>query len=236
MDGVDGAGRSLAEPAFPDDDGAALPWVRHVVSLAASGEMPVISVARALRDARLLATVVAVLDEVDESGADKDSHMAVVSLVSDDGRRGMLAFTGVDAVGRWRADARPVPAWGRDLARAARDDGADAIILDVAGPARLVLDGMALEILRDELDMADVSARVEAALAVLTSDGWVALDVRDVRANDVGVDVLVTVTTPAGGHPDGRGPDQLAQQAGRLLSSSADLTRLVPGGLGVVPG
>lgn len=236
MDAVDGAGRSLAAPAFPDDDGTALPWVRDLVSRAVSGEVPVVAVARALRDARLLATVVAVLDEVDESGADKDSHMAVVSLIHDDGRRGMLAFTGADAVTMWRADARPVPARGRDLARAAEDDGAAAIILDVAGPARLVLEGIALEVLRDELDLPDVCARVEAVLAGLTSDGWVTLEVRDVRADDIGVDVLVTVTAPAGGHPDGRGIDQLAQQAGRLLSTSTELTRLVPGGLGVTSG
>lgn len=236
MDGVDGAGRTLAAPAFPDDDGAALPWVRDLVSRAASGEIPILSAARALRGARLLATVVAVLDEVDESGADKDSHMAVVSLLSDDGRRGLLAFTGVDAVGMWRADARPVPALGRDLARAAEDDGSTAVIVDVAGPVRLILEGVALEVLRDELDLPDVCARVEAVLAGLTSDGWVTLDVRDVRADDLGVDVLVTVTAPAGGHPDGRGVDQLAQQAGRLLSTSTELTRLVPGGLGIAAG
>lgn len=236
MDAVDGAGRSLAAPAFPDDDGTALPWVRDLVSRAASGDLSVLAVARALRDARLLATVVAVLDEVDESGADKDSHMAVVSLLSDDGRRGMLAFTGADAVACWRADARPVPALGRDLARAAEEDGAVAVILDVAGPSRLVLEGTALAALRDELDLPDVSARVEAVLAGLTADGWVTLDVRDVRPDDIGVDVLVTVAAPAGGHPDGRGVDQLAQQAGRLLSTSADLTRRVPGGLGVAAG
>lgn len=236
MEGVDGAGRTLAAPAFPDDDGAAVPWVRDLVSRAASGEIPILSAARALRGARLLATVVAVLDEVDESGADKDSHMAVVSLLSDDGRRGLLAFTGVDAVGMWRADARPVPALGRDLARAAEDDGSTAVIVDVAGPVRLILEGVALEVLRDELDLPDVCARVEAVLAGLTSDGWVTLDVRDVRADDLGVDVLVTVTAPAGGHPDGRGVDQLAQQAGRLLSTSTELTRLVPGGLGIAAG
>lgn len=236
MDAVDGAGRSLAAPAFPDDDGAALPWVRELVARAASGEVPILSVARALRDARLLATVVAVLDEVDESGADKDSHMAVVSLVSEDGRRGLLAFTGVDSVALWREDARPVPTLGRDLARAAEDDGAAAIILDAAGPSRLVLEGVALEVLRDDLDIEGVSARVAAVLASLTADGWVDIDVRDSRGDDLGVDVLVTVTTPAGGHPDGRGAAQLAQHAGRLLSTSTELTRLVPGGLGVATG
>lgn len=236
MDAVDGAGRSLAAPAFPDDDGAALPWVRELVARAASGEVPILSVARALRDARLLATVVAVLDELDESGADKDSHMAVVSLVSEDGRRGLLAFTGVDSVALWRADARPVPTLGRDLARAAEDDGAAAIILDAAGPSRLVLEGVALEVLRDDLDIEGVSARVAAVLASLTADGWVDIDVRDSRGDDLGVDVLVTVTTPAGGHPDGRGAAQLAQHAGRLLSASTELTRLVPGGLGVATG
>lgn len=133
------SGRSLASPAFPNDDGAADERVRAL--LASSSPL---DVASQLRDVRLLATVVAVLDEADESGADKDSHMAVVSMVNAAGQRGMLAFTGLDSLRAWSSDARPVPVLGRELARAAIEDGAVAIVIDVAGPTRVALDGPAL--------------------------------------------------------------------------------------------
>jgi hypothetical protein len=133
------SGRSLASPAFPDDDGTADEEVRALLASTSPFEA-----AAQLQDVRLLATVVAVLDEEDESGADKDSHMAVVSMVNAAGERGMLAFTGLDSLRAWSPDARPVPVLGRELARAAIEDGAAAIVIDVAGPTRVALDGLAL--------------------------------------------------------------------------------------------
>lgn len=228
-----GAGRDLAEPQFADDDGAADPLVRGLLSSVSAGDVPVLSAARALRDWRLFATVVAVLDEVDESGADKDSHMAVVSVMNDAGAKAMLAFTGTDALAAWNPDARPVPALGRDLARAALDDGASALMLDIAGPQRIVLEGPTLAALADQLDPERTSAVVHAALAPLTADGWVEVSVIDARAQDIGVDVLVTVAGVQGGHPDGRLIEDLARQAASILTSRTDIQRLVPGGLGV---
>ena len=194
-----GRGRALADPAFPADDGVADPRVRAMVAAAARGDVPVLAAARALREERLLATVVAVLDEADAEGGEKDSHMAVVSMVNERGEKGLLAFTGVDALAAWDEQARPVPALGRDTARAAVDDGAHAIILDVAGPERLIIQGTALAALLDDLDLPGVTALVQAALAPLTSDGWVEVAVVDARATELGADVLVQVTVPAGG-------------------------------------
>lgn len=231
-----GAGRSLAEPAFPDDDGGADAQVRALLQQVAAGAVPSVSAARALRHYRLLACVVAVLDEVDEAGGDKDSHMAVVSMVNEAGHKGLLAFSGVDALQAWSPEARPVPALGRDLARAAREDEAAAVVIDVAGPSRVVLDGTALEALADDLDLDDVRPRIHAALAGLTADGWADAAVVDGRAIDAGVDVVVRVSAVGGGHPDGRLLTDLAKQAARLLASRADLQRLVPGGIGVTIG
>ena len=229
-----GRGRSLAAPQFPDDDGSAHPVVRDLLARAARGDVSILQVARALRGSRLLATVVAVLDAMDEAGGDKDSHMAVVSMVNDAGEKGLLAFTGVDSVTAWNAEARPVPAFGRDVARAARDDGALAVVIDVAGPARVVLDGVALEILADELDLERVSALLIAALAPLTADGWLEVEVFDGRVLDAQADVLVQISSIGGGHPDGRLLNDLAQQAARILAGRADIQRLVPGGIGIV--
>ena len=50
-------------------------------------------------------------------------------------------------MGRWRPDARPVPVTARDAARAALADDADALVVDVAGPATLVVTGRPLRAL-----------------------------------------------------------------------------------------
>lgn len=233
---VQGDGRHLADPQFPDDDGAADPLVQRLLASVAAGDVPALSAARALRDWRLLATVVAVLDAVDDSGADKDSHMAVVSVINEAGAKAMLAFSGTDSLQGWNSEGRPVPALGRDLARAALDDGAAALMLDIAGPHRVVLEGPALGALADLLDLDRVAALVQAALAPLTADGWVEVSVVDARTEDVGVDVLVVVRGVQGGHPDGRLVEDLARQAASTLMSRADIQRMVPGGLGVTIG
>ncbi|MGI9197596.1 MAG: SseB family protein [Candidatus Nanopelagicales bacterium] len=94
--------------------------------------------------ARLLVPLVAVLDERDAQGADKSSHMASVTLVQQDGRRGLLAFTSVQSMRAWDPAARPAPARAPDVARSALDDGADGVLVDIAGPVRFALDGIAL--------------------------------------------------------------------------------------------
>lgn len=130
-----GAGRTLAGPAFPDDDGCADPRLRELLAV-----QPPLWVEQ-LRPRRLLVAVVAVADEVDAAGADKGSHMAVVSMISAAGHKGLLAFTGLDSMARWDPVARPVPVTGEGAARAALEDGAQALVIDVLGPARAVVSG-----------------------------------------------------------------------------------------------
>ena len=228
-----GRGRSLAEPAFAADAGTADPKVRLLVAAVAAGEQPVLAVARELRDVRLLTAVVAVLDAMDEAGGDKDSHMAVVSMVNERGERGLLGFTGVDSLAAWDPQARPVPAMGRDVARAAMDDGATAIVIDVSGPQRLVIDGPALAALADDLDLPVLMTLLEAALTPLTSDGWAEIAIVDARQFDAGVDVIVEMRAPAGADPDERALADLARQAAAVISDRTDIHRLAPGGIGV---
>lgn len=94
---------------------------------------------RVLARSRLLVAVMAVADEVAEDGSDKSSHMAVVSMVNAAGEKGLLAFTGLDSMALWNPDARPVPVPAPAAAEAAIADGAQALVIDVAGPARLVI-------------------------------------------------------------------------------------------------
>jgi hypothetical protein len=228
-----GRGRSLAEPAFAADTGTADPHLRLLITSVAAGETPALAAARDLRDVRLLTAVVAVLDAMDEAGGDKDSHMAVVSMVNERGERGLLGFTGVDSLAAWDPQARPVPALGRDVARAAIDDGATAIVIDVSGPQRLVIDGPALTALADNLDLPAVQELLGVALAPLTSDGWAVANTVDARPLDAGVDVIVQLVATTDSHPDGRLLTDVAQQAAGLISARPDIHRLAPGGIGV---
>ena len=106
----------------------------------------------------------------DQSGGDKDSEMVLPTLIGRDGRPAVLAFTGLDALARWRPDARPVPAEADRVWRAAVADGC-AVVIDVAGPVPLAVEGARLAALaagqpvpppHEDLD---VRAEVQAAVA-----------------------------------------------------------------------
>ena len=58
-----------------------------------------------------------------------------------DGRRALLAFTGSDSLATWDAGARPVPVPTRLAAQSAVQDGAAALVVDIAGPATVVVEG-----------------------------------------------------------------------------------------------
>lgn len=138
--------RQLLDTGFGDDSGAVAPEV--VAALATYAENPTqgyVALLEVLQDARLLVPVVAVLGEVELDAAglahDKSSDMAAVLLQGADGRLALLAFTGTDALARWDPQARPVPVATRLAAQAALQDGAAALVLDVAGPTTLVLEG-----------------------------------------------------------------------------------------------
>lgn len=126
-----GQGRSIAAPGrFVDDDGSADDAIRYAAS---TDEL-----LSALMRGRLLVAVMPAAVPVDDvsssSGEDKSSDMSVVSMVAADGRRGLLVFSGIDALHLWDSSARPVPVAPSDAARAAIDDGCEALVLDVAGP------------------------------------------------------------------------------------------------------
>ena len=80
--------------------------------------------------------------EYDEHGLahDKTSDMAVALLQGQDGRNALLAFTSTESLARWSPEARPMPAQSQLVATAAIQEGAAAIVLDVAGPAAGVLE------------------------------------------------------------------------------------------------
>ena len=136
--------RALGTPGFQTDDGSADPKVLAALDAYANGLGGSADVLAALAGGRLLVPVVAVLDEAGESAGgvrvDKASHMATVSTTGRDGRRGQLAFTCAAAMRRWNPTARPVPVTTRRAAEAALADGAEALVIDLAGPVTFSVD------------------------------------------------------------------------------------------------
>ena len=138
--------RSIPDPGFAGDDGAADPAL--VTALAAYDVTPEASylpTLAALQDTRVLVPVMAVLGEVEheEQGLarEKTSDMAAVLMRGHDGRTALLAFSGSASLQAWNPEARPVPVSVRDAAASAVQDEASALLVDVAGPVLFVVQG-----------------------------------------------------------------------------------------------
>lgn len=97
--------------------------------------------------------------------------MALPTLIGNDGRKAIIAFTGSDTLRRWQQDARPVPVPARRVWAAALTE-ADAAVIDVAGPVQLVVEGARLTALANgeppPLPHEDPDIRAE--VAAVTSD------------------------------------------------------------------
>jgi type III secretion system (T3SS) SseB-like protein len=132
--GVPGHGRkkALAEPAFPDDDG----MVDPVLAAAFGDDVQVLSV---LGGARIFVPIIALLGDVPAEG-DTNAEMAAVLMTGADGRQALLAFSSIATMTAWNADARPVPVRGRDAARAALDEHASAVLIDLGSPSFTVVE------------------------------------------------------------------------------------------------
>ncbi len=141
--------RRIPDPGFAGDSGRSDPALRTALGAYAADPGLHLEVLAALTDARLLVPVVAVLGEVevDEAGLshDKTSDMATALLTGRDGRQALLAFTGLESLAAWRADARPVPVAASLAARSALQEGASALVVDVAGPTTYAVEGELLE-------------------------------------------------------------------------------------------
>lgn len=137
--------RTIPDLGFPDDDGAGAPTLLEALSSHSAGSASSGRVLSLLQDARLLVPVVAVLGEVelDEQGLahDKSSDMAAVLVQSGNGRTGLLSFSSTDTMRRWDPEARPVPVTAATAATAALQEGAAALLVDLAGPASYVVTG-----------------------------------------------------------------------------------------------
>ncbi len=153
---------TAGDERFRDDHGEADPAVSAALGAYAAGTCGEHAVLTALADSRLLVTVVAVLgDALPDAGAggraeaasgkaagnplhgEKASEMAMPAIVGRDGRRALPAFTSADAVRRWQPSARPVPVPASSVWQSAARESW-AVVIDVAGPVPLVVEGARL--------------------------------------------------------------------------------------------
>ncbi|GAA0420003.1 SseB family protein [Streptomyces luteireticuli] len=223
--------KNIPDPGFSDDDGSADPVLAEALAAWSAGEPDAEArVLAALGGARLLVPVVALLGEV-ETGPDglkreKTSDMAVPTLQAPDGRRALPAFTSLETLARWRADARPVAVPLHQALQAAAHEKADTIVLDLAGPVTYPLTGPALLALAEGRTSADPLADpsvAEALRGVLEAEEGV------VRAH------LVPGQDDADGTlalalADGAAPAEVAQRiAGALAADEVLRARLVRG-------
>lgn len=163
-------GRIIAGQRYPGDDGAPDPGAAAALAAYAAGEGSEHAALTALAAARLLVPVVAVLTaeaggEPPSGGAaagrraragqaasgpgpgglrrEKTSEVALPMLIGRDGRPAVLAFTCQESLARWRPDARPVPVPAGEVWQAGAGE-ASAVVVDVAGPVPLTIEGARL--------------------------------------------------------------------------------------------
>jgi hypothetical protein len=223
------ANKNIPDPGFSDDDGSADAGLSAALAAWAEDRSAVEPVLRALKGARLLVPVVAVLGEAeeDEKGLrrEKTSDMAVPTLKAGQ-RTALPAFTSTDSLARWDPAARPVAVPLHQALQAAAHEKADTVVLDLAGPVPFELTGPALfalaegrtttDPLADPAVVAAVREAVAAEPAVLSAhlgpgqaDGTLAL-----------------VLDPAAGAAPA---DAARAVAGRLAASETLRARLVRG-------
>jgi hypothetical protein len=182
----------------------------------------------ALANSRLLVPIIAVAGGEGEdlapggpaggehgcAAGDRNAEMSLPALVGRDGRRAIPAFTCLETLARWRSEARPVPAAASQVCRAALDDEC-AVVVDIAGPVPVAIDGARLAALADGQPVPlphedpDVLAAVQAAAvqavagtgAVVTAGGQQAIAGLRLAAGADGNDLQVLVSLEPGSAP-----------------------------------
>ncbi|MCT2588684.1 SseB family protein [Streptomyces sp. N2-109] len=143
--------KNIPDPGFEGDDGSADPALSEALAAWKADPATEPRLLAALSGARLLVPVVAVLREA-ETGPDglrrdKSSDMAVPTLTAPGGRRALPAFSSTETLARWQPDARPVAVRLPQALRAAAQEQADTLVIDLAGPVTYELTGSGMRAL-----------------------------------------------------------------------------------------
>ncbi|MDH6117552.1 hypothetical protein ABH930_003087 [Kitasatospora sp. GAS204A] len=137
--------KNIPNPGFAADDGSADPVLAAALADWARDPAAEAAVLAALRPARLMVPIVALLGEVETDARglehEKTSDMAVPVIEAADGRRALPAFTSLASLAAWQADARPAPVSAPQAVLTAYAERADTLLIDPAGPVPYQLTG-----------------------------------------------------------------------------------------------
>lgn len=135
-------------PSTVTDTGEVPPALAAVLASYAEDRSRYVDLLEVLATSRLIVPVLEVPAGVDatdqgsgESCGNHDRALAAALIRRGDGLVGLVAFTSVAALTAWRPDARPMPMPTREAAQAAVHEQAQALVIDVAGPTRVVVQG-----------------------------------------------------------------------------------------------
>ncbi|MEV0906571.1 SseB family protein [Streptomyces hokutonensis] len=228
------ANKNIPDSGYSDDDGSADPALSAALAAWAEDRTAVDPVLAALKGARLLVPVVAVLGEVETDGnglrREKTSDMAVPTLKAG-GRTALPAFTSSDSLARWDPAARPVAVPLHQALQAAVHEKADTIVLDMAGPVSFELSGPALLALAEGRTSVDPLTDPAVAAAVRAALTDVRAVLRAYLGPGRGDGTLALVFEPAAPHAAG-----IHAVARRLAAEETLRARLVRGlDLAVLP-
>lgn len=155
---TDFSGRTLQSTGFEGDDGSADEALTLALAAHSRGELDRYALYPVMVGKRVLAPIVALLGESEAAGTgvggtelrrDKDSDMALVTLVASDGAKAVPVFTSTEKLAVWGATsgfpaARPVPVSIEKAAAAALQEEADVLLLDLGTDEQFELGGAAL--------------------------------------------------------------------------------------------
>jgi SseB protein N-terminal domain len=117
---------------------------------------------------------------------EKSSDMALPTLIGRDGRRALPVFTSLESLARWQPSARPVPADAALVWRTAVEDSC-AVVIDVAGPVPLAVEGARLTALAqgDPVPEPHEDPDVQSAVGAVITEALAGLPAPGVPAPDV---------------------------------------------------
>lgn len=134
--GVPWEGRQFEANGWRGDDGSLDAVLGKVLQDLAERRSTVTALMASLPGKRLLVPLVANLGEAEVGPhgqlVEKSAELAIVAVATPDGATAIPAFTDVDSMRAWRAEARPVPVSVEKLALAAASEGHTRIILNPA--------------------------------------------------------------------------------------------------------
>lgn len=199
-------GLTGADARYRDDHGEADPAVAAALAAYAAGLGGERAALEALAISRLLVPVVSVLSDTvaaetvqaeavpadtvqaahandpaavsgDSNAGDKRSEVAIPSLVGQDGRLALVAFTCADSLRRWQPGARPVPVSASGVFQTAVAESS-AVVIDVAGPVPVTVEGTRLAALAAGRAVPDMHEDPDVWKLVAEAAGSVAPGIR----------------------------------------------------------